>query len=200
MMLAQEICEIANNTNAAISNLSEISTIILCLFWFQNFLTHMYYPHIVLDLLWVGCNSHLKKVKGKSESRYQPHLIQGLPKNILRFGYLTFQVKLFYNKKIYVTEKSCNFVIEDCLALNCTLKYCCWISKENKVLVKLIEWSIPCCVLSKLIELTVHTSCYWVLDLLCVKCVTSCVQFENIEGLSFGTDILKGGWRTCEKG
>ena len=58
----------------------------------------MYYPHIVLDLLWVGCNSHLKKVKGKSESRYQPHLIQGLPKNILRFGYLTFQVKLFHNK------------------------------------------------------------------------------------------------------
>ena len=53
---------------------------------------------------------------------------------------------------------------------------------------------------SNKIELTVHTSCYWVLDLLCVKCVTSCVQFENIEGLSFGTDILKGGWRTCEKG
>ena len=30
--------------------------------------------------------------------------------------------------------------------------------------------------------------------------MTSCVQFENIEGQSFGTDILKGGWRTkaCE--
>ena len=24
----------------------------------------------------------------------------------------------------------------------------------------------------------------------------SCVQFENFEGLSFGTDILKEGWRT----
>ena len=32
---------------------------------------------------------------------------------------------------IYVTDESCNFGIEDCLALNCTLK-CCRISHEMK--------------------------------------------------------------------
>ena len=26
--------------------------------------------------------------------------------------------------------------------------------------------------------------------------MTSCVQFKNNEGKSFGTDISKGGWRT----
>ena len=32
---------------------------------------------------------------------------------------------------IYVTEKNCNFDVEDCLALNCTLKYFC-ISPEKE--------------------------------------------------------------------
>ena len=36
-----------------------------------------------------------------------------------------------FDNNIYVRERNSNFGIEDCFALNCTLKYCC-ISQEKK--------------------------------------------------------------------